>query len=247
MSNECWRRIVTTPCGCPHRSAGNGFCGGYGYEQTHFKFFTQQWTNNGPDGGPYSQILRGSPAKWLEKVKKSCRSTPSWLSSEENRLSLLLPSVVLKYPWLANIYLGMSSPNSCGMLGNLAKLATLWVTLHSDAPIQGNTVLSWIVMEIFYGKVNTDPTERKSLRSMKRNHWPTVSNKRFGKWFSYISATPFKLFTWLLPQLQGGASRCSFCRMERSYSLSCNFVWCFGSQYWVVCQRQSTQASWPLL
>ena len=37
------------------------------------------------------------------------------------------------------------------------------------------------LMETFYGKVNTDPTERKSLRSTKRNHWPTVSNKRFGK------------------------------------------------------------------
>ena len=57
------------------------------------------------------------------------------------------------------------------------------------------------LMEIFYGKVNTDPTERKSLRSTKRNHWPTVSKKRFGKWFSDISATPFKLFIWLLPQL----------------------------------------------
>ena len=70
----------------------------------------------------------------------------------------------------------MSSPNSCEMLRNLAKLATLWVTLHSDAPIQGTTVLatrSVIIKglkETFYGKVSIDPTERKSLRSTKRNN-----------------------------------------------------------------------------
>ena len=61
------------------------------------------------------------------------------------------------------------------MLGNLAKLATIWVILHSDAPIQGTTVLATrsviikCLKEIFYGEVSTDPTERKSLRSTKRN------------------------------------------------------------------------------
>ena len=56
----------------------------------------------------------------------------------------------------------------------LAKLATLWVTLQSDAPILGATVLATRrviikgLKEIFYGEVNTDPTERKSLRSTKK-------------------------------------------------------------------------------
>lgn len=91
-------------------------------------------------------------------------STPSWLSFVEDRSSLLLSrntlsSVVLKYPWRANIYLGKSLPNSCRMLGNLAKLANLWVTLHSDPLTQGTTVLatrSIIIKgltEIFYGKI----------------------------------------------------------------------------------------------
>ena len=74
---------------------------------------------------------------------------------------------------LTSQYFGMSSSNNCGMLGNLAKLASLWVTLHSDAPILGTTVLatrSVIIKglkEIFYGKVNTDPTERKASDQRK--------------------------------------------------------------------------------
>ena len=58
----------------------------------------------------------------------------------------------------------------------LAKLATLWVTLQSDAPILGATVMATRrviikgLKEIFYGKVNTDPTERKSLRSTKKKY-----------------------------------------------------------------------------
>ena len=97
------------------------------------------------------------------------------------RRELIKPALKQEYSTIcsaevANLYSGMSSPNSCGMLGNLAKLANLWVTLHSDAPIQGTTVrVTRSVMirglkEIFYGKVHTDPTERKSLRAMKRNN-----------------------------------------------------------------------------
>ena len=60
------------------------------------------------------------------------------------------------------------------LLDTLAKLATLWVTLQSDAPILGTTVLATRrviikgLKEIFDGKVNTDPPERKSLRSTKK-------------------------------------------------------------------------------
>ena len=67
-------------------------------------------------------------------------------------------------------------PNSCGVLGNLAKLGNLWVSLLSDASIQGSTVRATRnviirgLKEIFYGKVHTDPIERKSLRAKKRNN-----------------------------------------------------------------------------
>ena len=62
---------------CPHRCCGNGFYGGYGYKQTHFKLFKQHWSNNGPDGGPYSQVLRRSQAKRPEKVEKIGRWGPA--------------------------------------------------------------------------------------------------------------------------------------------------------------------------
>ena len=37
----------------------NGFCGGYGDEQTHFRFFEQYWSNNGPDGVRSWELVRG--------------------------------------------------------------------------------------------------------------------------------------------------------------------------------------------
>ena len=90
----------------------------------------------------------------------------------------------------------------------LAKLATLWVTLQSDAPILGTTVLATRrviikgLKEIFLWKgQHRSHREKKPQINEKKNNWPTVSNKRFGTWFSYISAPPFKLFTWPLPQL----------------------------------------------
>ena len=74
VENERRRRIVTKPCGCSHRRAGNGLCGGYGYEGTRFKVFKQHWSDNGPDGRPYNQDLRRSQAKRPEKVEKIGRS-----------------------------------------------------------------------------------------------------------------------------------------------------------------------------
>ena len=62
---------------CNHRCAEDGFYGGYGYKQTHFKLFKQHWSNNGPDGGPYSQVLRRSQAKRPEKVEKIGRWGPA--------------------------------------------------------------------------------------------------------------------------------------------------------------------------
>lgn len=51
------------------------------------------------------------------------------------------------------------------MRWNLAKLDTLWVTFHNDAPVQGTnvpanrSVIIKSLKNICYGKVHTDPTD----------------------------------------------------------------------------------------
>ena len=226
MSNECWRRVVTKPRGCPHRSAGNGFCGGYGYEQTHFKFFKQQWSNNGPDGGPYSQILRRSRDKWPEKVKKE---PPINTQSAQFQREQIKPALKQEYSTICSTEVPLTSQYLFGdeLAKQLRHARESSKISHSvghssqQRPYTGNhrSVLECYnrLMEIFLWKGQHRSHIKKKPQINEKNHWPTVSNKRFGKWFSYISATPFKFFTWLLPQLQGGASRCSFCSMERSY------------------------------
>ena len=80
-------------------------------------------------------------------------------------------------PLITSEYLfGNGLADSCRIRWNLAKLDTLWVTVHNDAPVQetnvpaNKSVIIECLKNILYGKVHTDPTDPCGPQINEKDH-----------------------------------------------------------------------------